>query len=133
MKIPILTILAIVLLSSLVIGTIVACGDQEGDSHESEGADSGFFRVPQHTVLEVEDLSIGDAVRIGYRVRVPKGFSQEEGRLVAHAIIDKNHRKDDIVNAVTFWFYFPESDPNDIADGQFDWAPRGRWGRRCDG
>ena len=75
MKKPIKTVLAIVLLSSLVMGTIVACGDQEGDSHESEGADSEFFRVPTPTQYPSSSSSKGDQNR---RMRIYRDIAQAE-------------------------------------------------------
>ena len=80
-----------------------------------------------------DDVSIGVCVRIVFRVRVSRPFSNEdELRRIAQEIIDDEISTND-VNAIGFFFYLPDTDTNDIyTAGKADWAPDGVWSKACD-
>ena len=83
--------------------------------------------VSAHSVLNAEDASLGTTRRIIYRVGVEPGYTQAQLSQIARAIVDANHREGDLVNAVGFFFYLPDSNIAGRADASIDWAPNGNW------
>ncbi len=53
-------------------------------------------------------------------------LSDAQIKEVAESIIDARHRQDDLVNALSFMFYFPG---NLVPNIVLRWAPGGDWGK----
>ena len=83
--------------------------------------------VPEYKVHRVEEANFGRAKRLVYRIEVPDIYSESQGQIIAKHVVESKHMKNDLVNAVSFLFYFPVADPNGRADGSIDWAPDGKW------
>ena len=105
----------------LVVGT-AACGG-------NEGAPLRTIEAPEHTIVAVEDTSFGFTQRRSYRIRVPERYSEAQARIIAESLVEANHRRGDLVNAIYFYYYFPGSDPFSWADGAIIWAPDGDWSK----
>jgi hypothetical protein len=80
-----------------------------------------------YEVVEREDVSLGDVVRLVFRVQVssePTGAELEE---IANQLITDETQEQD-VNAIGFYFYLPDSDTSGpYTAGTGDWAPNGNW------
>ena len=83
--------------------------------------------VLTYEVVEREDVSLGDVVRLVFRVQVssePTGAELEE---IANQLITDETQEQD-VNAIGFYFYLPDSDTSGpYTAGTGDWAPNGNW------
>ncbi len=88
---------------------------------------------PPYELLEVSDVSFvslgrGGSVRqLSYTIRLPGAYPEEQALRIAQFIVDDRHRQGNLVNAVSFFFYFPGTDPKGAADGSIDWASNGDW------
>ena len=85
---------------------------------------------PPYELIEVRDLSFGRdgrVRRLSYTIRLPSIYPEGQALRIAESIIDDRHRQGNLVNAVSFFFYFPGTDPKGAADGSIDWAPNGEW------
>ncbi len=84
-----------------------------------------------HTVVEVEDLSIATARRFCYRIQFPSKYSQFQAKDIATSIVEDymNNAAFVDVNAICFFFYYPDSDPYGLANGSMTWAPDGDWAK----
>ena len=83
--------------------------------------------APAHTIVEVYDTSFGLTRRLSYRIQLPERYSEAQARIIAESLVEENHRRDDLVNAIYFYYYFPASDPSSLEDGRIVWAPYGDW------
>jgi hypothetical protein len=85
--------------------------------------------LPSFTIVSTEDLSIRNAVRKSYRVRVDRDMSKEELSAVAESIV-KDAIARQRISAIVIFFYLPESDTNGpFTAGKATWAPDGDWGK----
>ncbi len=74
-----------------------------------------------------EDVSLGDVIRLVFRVRVSSAATEAELEEIANQIIGDEIAERD-VNAIGFFFYLPDSDTNGpYTAGTGDWAPNGSW------
>ena len=79
------------------------------------------------TVLSSGLLSGDYPTTTSYTIRLPSVYTEGQALRIAESIIDDRHRQGNLVNAVSFFFYFPGTDPRGAADGSIDWAPNGNW------
>lgn len=113
---------SVILLSGLV-AALVNCSDQEASA----------AAAPAHEIVEVNDRTIAGARRFFYVVQLPEVYSEEQMLQIASWLVDDRHKKDNLVNAVAFQFYFPGSHIKyDPADGVIHWAPDGAWSKASD-
>ena len=83
--------------------------------------------VLTYQVVEREDVSRGDVVRIFFRVRVSSAATDAELGEIANLLIDEETARQ-AVNAIGFSFYLPGSDANGpYTAGTGSWAPNGNW------
>lgn len=81
---------------------------------------------PPYELLEVSDVSFvslgrgGSVRRLSYTIRLPGVYPEEQALRIAQFIVDDRHRQGNLVNAVSFFFYFPGTDPKGAADGSID-------------
>ncbi len=84
--------------------------------------------VLKYRILEIEDLSWGEVVRMQYRIRVWREATERELRAVCNKIIEREKERR-AHNALSFLFYLPDTDPHGFfTGGKADWAPDGIWG-----
>ena len=114
-------LVAAVTVALLVLGA-AACGG------EPEAAPRRMIDAPEHTIVAVDDTSFGLTRRLRYRIQLPERYSEAQARIIAESIVEANHRRGDLVNALYFAFYFPGSDTT-WADGLIAWAPDGDWSK----
>ena len=108
-----------VILLSCLVAALVNCSDQE--------------EAPAHEIVEVNDSSIAGARRLSYVVQLPEVYSEEQMVQIARWLVDDRHKRNDLVNAVSFHFYFPGSHIKyDFSDGVIHWAPDGEWSKALD-
>ena len=84
--------------------------------------------LPAYTIAEVDDVSFARTRRLAYRVKTVSALSDAQLKEVAESIIDARHRQDDLVNALSFMFYFPNND-RPVPNVVLNWAPGGDWGK----
>lgn len=96
-------------------------------------SESEVVPAPDHEIVEVNDSSFAGARRLSYVVQLPEVYSEEQMLQIASWIVDDRHKKNDLVNAVAFQFYFSGSHIKyDPADGVIHWAPDGAWSKAGD-
>ena len=114
----------IIAISLLILLAAVACGTEAPEPV----AATETAELPAYTITEVDDVSFGGTRRLSYKVKTVAALSDAQIKEVAESIIDARHRQDDLVNALSFMFYFPGNQapvPNVV----LDWAPGGDWGK----
>ena len=84
--------------------------------------------LPAYTITEVDDVSFGSTRRLSYKVKTVAALSDAQIKEVAESIIDARHRQDDLVNALSFMFYFP-GNQRPVPNIVLNWAPGGDWGK----
>ena len=82
--------------------------------------------LPAYTITEVDDVSFGSTRRLNYKVKTVAALSDAQIKEVAESIIDARHRQDDLVNALSFMFYFP-GNQGPVPNIVLNWAPGGDW------
>ena len=83
--------------------------------------------VLTYEVVEREDVSLGEVVRIFFSVRVSSAATDAELGEIANLLID-DETAQQAVNAIGFSFYLPGSDVNGpFTAGTGSWAPNGNW------
>lgn len=81
-----------------------------------------------YTIEEFKNLSYGNVVRLGFRIRIKKPLSEKELRGICQEIISKE-KKQHPHNAISFFFYLPNTGIHGAyTGGSADWAPYGDWG-----
>ena len=87
------------------------------------------IKALEYTIIRTNNISIPNARRLSYRIQLNEVYTEDEAIQIAEKIIESNHEgSKDLVNALTFFFYFPGSDSTLDPDGGIDWAPNGDWG-----
>lgn len=93
----------------------------DGEPPEDEEA------VLTYEVVQREDVTVGETVRLVFRVTVSSEATEAELELIANQLIDDETQEQD-VNAIGFFFYLPDTDTSGpYTAGTGDWAPNGNW------
>lgn len=80
-----------------------------------------------YKILEEEDLSYREVVRVQFRIRVTEPLSEGKLRGICDRII-RQQKKLKPHNAISFLFYFPDTDiRGHYTAGKADWGPDGKW------
>ena len=85
--------------------------------------------VPAYNIAKTEDVSYGNTKRIVYKVIINSSTSRADLLQIASSIVEARHGQANHVNAVGFFFYFPNSNIAGSADAAIDWAPAGDWSK----
>lgn len=85
--------------------------------------------IPMYQIVEQEDISIYNTVRVSFRVVVPSNITEQEIKDVAGYVVKKATKSQD-VNAINIFMY----DRIEDAYGRYtvavvEWAPYGVWAR----
>ena len=103
-----------------VVGLVAVAGCGSGVGSE----------VPEYTIVKTTDVNVGVlARRIAYTVQLPQRYTEEEARAIAEDIIENRHKgKNGLkVNALVFFYLFPENRGGVTPDGAIYWAPDAEW------
>lgn len=95
-------------------------------------ADEPKVTIPRYTIVKTKDVSFKNCKRYGIRVRVDHALSSNELKTISNRII-ANFKATRPFNALTLWFYLPDSDINSAyTAGMTEYAPYGDWSRADD-
>ncbi|MCH7579113.1 MAG: hypothetical protein IIB22_02595 [Chloroflexi bacterium] len=105
--------------------------DAASTSSTPTGTDGGTptddSAVLTYDVVEREDVSVGEIVRLVFRVQLSSEATEAELEEIANQLITGETQEQD-VNALGFFFYLPDSDTSGpYTAGTGDWAPNGNW------
>ena len=82
------------------------------------------------SIVETEDISFGNAVRLTLRVKMGGSYLSEQGLQIAQEITELH--LDRKVNAVSFAFHYPNYNYGALPYGIIEWAPDGDWAKAID-
>lgn len=105
---------------------LIGCGDRDRQQASEVAPGAELVEVvPAHKIIEVNRWDRPDDQRRFYIIRLPEVYAEEQMLQVARWIVDDRHKKNDLVNAVTFQFLFPGTHGKYGSDGSIHWAPDG--------
>ena len=85
--------------------------------------------IPTYQIVEQEDISYLNTVRLSIRVVVPSNITEQEVKDVAGDVVKKVTKSQD-VNAIGIFMYNRIEDVNGAYTvASVDWAPYGDWAR----
>ena len=79
------------------------------------------------TIIEWQDVGIGKAKRITYRIQLHRGFTEQELLALTKQVVS-NHVQREEVNAIVVNFINPDGGVGSRYDTAIVWAPNGEWG-----
>jgi len=83
--------------------------------------------IPRYTIVKTKDVSVNNCKRYSIRVRVDHVLSSNELKTISNKIIT-DFKATSPFNALTLWFYLPDSDINGAyTAGMTEYAPYGDW------
>ena len=92
-----------------------------------DGTPTNDDAVLTYEVVEREDVSVGEIIRLVFRVQVSSEPTEAELDQIANQLI-ADETEGLAVNAIGFFFYLPDSDTSGpYTAGTGDWAPNGKW------
>lgn len=119
-----LTVILIIIGLLWIIGALAGSKSKPSFFPRQETA-----QLPQYSLISASDESYANSIRKIYRVRVKRALSRDELAAISKEIINEATSRQHI-NAITIFFYLPDSDPRGIyTAGEATWAPGGDWGQ----
>lgn len=112
-----------IMLLGLVMGALVACGDQGSGRTAASPAPP-----PGYKVVVTRDVSMGAVRRFQVKVSLPEDYSRDVVERVAKAVV-ADTTKTQPVNGISILFYGPGTSTDGVYDvAMVEWAPKGQWG-----